>query len=103
VPSTTLQLPYLKAVIEESMRCYPSAPGALNRTLDETTIIDGTILAAQTNVSVANNSANHSVAHFRNPDSIVPERWLGDEDYADDMHDAFHPFSLGPRNCIGRR
>lgn len=87
------------------MRCYPSAPGALNRTLEETTIIDGTILPARTNVSVANYSANHSAAHFKNPDSFVPGRWLGlgNGEYDKDMRDAFHPFSLGPRNCIGRR
>jgi len=40
---------------------------------------------------------------WRDPDSFVPERWLGDEKYASDQRDSFAPFSLGPRNCIGRK
>lgn len=31
-----------------------------------------------------------------------PERWLGDPAFADDRKDAFQPFHLGPRNCLGR-
>lgn len=37
----------------------------------------------------------------RNPDLFVPERWLGDPEYKDDKCDAYQPFSIGTRNCIG--
>jgi cytochrome P450 len=33
----------------------------------------------------------------------VPERWLGDPEYAHDVRGVLQPFSVGPRNCIGRK
>jgi hypothetical protein len=33
---------------------------------------------------------------------FVPERWLGDERYAEDDREAFHPFSLGVCGCLGK-
>ena len=102
-PSAALQLPYLKAVFEESMRVYPSAPGGMPRTLQEDTAIDGVVIPAGTNVSVANYVSNHSEMNYKNPDAFVPERWLGMEGYEGDKLETFHPFSLGPNNCIGRR
>lgn len=38
---------------------------------------------------------------FRNPDEFVPERWLGDPTYKDDIRDAHQPFGVGTRNCLG--
>lgn len=36
--------------------------------------------------------------------SYIPERWLEDADprFAQDKKDAFAPFLVGPRNCIGK-
>ncbi len=46
-------------------------------------------------------STFRSAKNFRDSDLFVPERWMGDERYKDDVQSAFHPFSMGPRNCIG--
>lgn len=46
--------------------------------------------------------AYHSETNFKDPDSFVPERWLGDPKYANDRREAMQAFSYGPRNCIGQ-
>ncbi|KAK3056238.1 hypothetical protein LTR09_002745 [Extremus antarcticus] len=40
--------------------------------------------------------------HFKNAYEFHPERWLGDPEYKDDNLDALEPFSVGPRNCLGK-
>lgn len=44
-----------------------------------------------------------SERNFRNPDQFVPERWLDDPEYAHDVRDILQPFSVGPRNCLGKK
>ncbi len=45
----------------------------------------------------------HNDIHFRDPFSFCPERFLGDPRFASDNRDAFQPFHLGPRNCVGKK
>jgi cytochrome P450 len=45
----------------------------------------------------------HSPLNFRDPDSFIPERFLGDERFVHDNRSALNPFILGPRNCIGKK
>lgn len=47
-------------------------------------------------------ASTRSPENFRNPDSFVPERWLGEDPaYDNDRREAQQPFSYGPRNCLG--
>jgi cytochrome P450 len=39
-------------------------------------------------------------SNFKDAETFDPERWLDWNGY--DNRDAFEPFSLGPRNCIGK-
>ena len=48
-------------------------------------------------------AANQSTLNFTLPNEFVPERWLGDPRFKDDHIDAFQPYSVGPRNCIGKK
>ena len=57
----------------------------------------------QTRVGVAHNSAYRSALNFKNPDSFEPERWLPNTGYDDDQKEAMQPFSVGPRNCLGKK
>ena len=43
-----------------------------------------------------------SSTNFTEPDTFAPTRWLGDPRFAADKREAFHPFSMGPRNCIAK-
>ena len=44
-----------------------------------------------------------SESNFRDANKFVPERWLGDPEYAHDERGVLQPFSVGPRNCIGKK
>lgn len=48
--------------------------------------------------------AYHSPLNFNRPKSFRPERWLpeGQDEFRSDSKNVFEPFSVGPRNCIGK-
>jgi cytochrome P450 len=46
---------------------------------------------------------NHNTALWTDPDGFHPERFLGAPEFANDKLDALQAFSVGPRNCIGRK
>lgn len=60
-------------------------------------------MSSQTIVGVWQWVNHHNPAHFRDAESFIPERWLGDTRFENDKRDAFMPFSVGPRNCIGHK
>ncbi|KZL72932.1 cytochrome P450 [Colletotrichum tofieldiae] len=97
------KLRYMLAVLDESMRVYPVVPMGLTRIIKpggdyvcERYVPEGT------RVMVSQWPMYHNDKHFAQPDSFIPERWLGDPRFVDDNKSALQPFSLGPRNCIGR-
>lgn len=58
---------------------------------------------AGTRVSVHQWATYHSKSNFTEPDSYIPERWLGDDPkFASDSLNAHQPFGYGFRNCIGQ-
>lgn len=97
-------LPFLFALIEETLRRDPATVGpSFARKTIEPTLIDGNLVPPGIRVGVHHYSSFHSAANFRDPEMFVPERWLGDSNYKNDIHDAFQPFSSGPRVCLGRK
>ncbi|MCJ1327900.1 hypothetical protein MMC10_004575 [Thelotrema lepadinum] len=99
------QLPYLHAVLEEALRLYPPVPSRLpRRTGSNVEIIDGHVVPPYTSVAVNQFSTHHNESNFHNSEAFFPERWLPDapEEYRNDVKAAFQPFSVGPRNCLGR-
>ncbi|MCJ1432335.1 hypothetical protein MMC27_001691 [Xylographa pallens] len=97
------KLPYLNALLEEGLRLYPPVPSTFpRRVAAEGDIIDGQFVPGGTSVGVNQWAANQSAAHFCEPEKFIPERWLDDDRYAGDDKEARQPFSLGPRNCIGK-
>ncbi|KAL8724561.1 MAG: hypothetical protein Q9166_007883, partial [cf. Caloplaca sp. 2 TL-2023] len=96
-------LKYIAAVINESHRMYPAAlAGSPHVTPDDGADISGHWVPRGTRVMINQWAAYQSALNFASPNEFVPERWLGDPRFVDDRKDVFQPFSVGPRNCIGK-
>ena len=93
-------LPYLQAVINETLRLYPTIIATLPRTATVDTVIAGTPVPAGTIVGTQNLSVHRDASAFPNPDTFQPERWL-DPGRDQARLAAWNPFSVGSRKCIG--
>lgn len=100
------KLPYMLACIKESFRLYPPIPSGLPRRtpLGHATYVSGRCIPPNTIVSVHQLAAYNSPLNFHQPDLFLPERWLpgAPSECAADNHDVLQPFTMGPRDCIGR-
>ncbi|MCJ1282481.1 hypothetical protein MMC26_001804 [Xylographa opegraphella] len=97
------QLPYLAAVVNEAWRIYPVAlAGQASIVPSGGDTISGYWIPGNTGVSMNQYAVYRSSMNFAEPDTFAPTRWLGDPRFSTDKKEAFHPFSMGPRNCIAR-
>ncbi|GFF24703.1 benzoate 4-monooxygenase cytochrome P450 [Aspergillus udagawae] len=104
----TLQLPYMLACLNEAFRLYPPVPGGLQRQTETLRQISGYNIPGLTKVSVHQSAAYLSPLNFHQPGQFIPERWLPEakdepaSPFFSDKRDVVQPFSVGPRDCIGR-
>ncbi|RMZ71780.1 cytochrome p450 [Pyrenophora seminiperda CCB06] len=97
------RLPYMAACLEEALRLYPPVPTPIYRQIAPGgNAVLGDWLPEGTRIAVAHHSAYRSPTNFKNPDAFEPERWLPNTGYDDDQKDVMQPFSVGPRNCLGK-
>ncbi|KAH7311101.1 putative benzoate 4-monooxygenase cytochrome P450 [Rhexocercosporidium sp. MPI-PUGE-AT-0058] len=99
--NATDKLPYLDAVIKETLRLYAPLPASEPRCLPVDCMIDGYHVPAKTVVSMSpyNLHRNHKV--FKDPLVFNPDRWLRDAKEVAEMKKWFWAFSSGGRMCIG--
>ncbi|KAM5468464.1 hypothetical protein MferCBS49748_003511 [Microsporum ferrugineum] len=96
-------LPYLIAVLTETLRTYPPVPAIMARTIPKGgKSVCGYWIPENTVVSISQLAAYHSERNFLRAEEFIPERWLNDPQFKDDSREIFQPFSIGPRNCIGQ-
>lgn len=56
----------------------------------------------QTLVTFCQLAAYQSPSNFKFPREFIPGRWLPDSDLKPHNPDIYHPFSIGPRDCVGK-
>lgn len=119
-------LHYLRACIDETLRMTPPVPGILSRkVLPGGATIDSRPIPAGTTVGVSIYTLHHNERYFAEPFRYMPERWLlGDSDNDGEttickpypsssqeavkrngvgkQREAWIPFSVGTRNCVGK-
>ncbi|KAF5649458.1 cytochrome p450 [Fusarium tjaetaba] len=95
-----MNLPYLTAVIHETLRIFSPAPGILTRLVPSGGTKYGShFLPADTSVSTAQRLIHYDPVLFPEPETFMPERWLDNSDKASKKNPI--PFSNGPHMCVG--
>ncbi|KAH9879678.1 hypothetical protein IAQ61_001497 [Plenodomus lingam] len=99
------RLPYLNAVLQETLRVFPPVPITIRETTLDTTI-QSHFIPAGTTLVICPWAINTST-HLWGPDarSFNPERWLGPgkaNTGGAESNYAVTTFLHGPRSCIGR-
>ena len=94
-------LTYLRACLDESLRLQPPTPHGLPRkTPPEGLWIMDQYVPGNTTVSISALVAHRDESVFPDPESFIPERWLGEK--GKQIQSSFITFSAGSRGCIGR-
>jgi cytochrome P450 len=97
-PGDDTVLPYLDAVVNESMRLYPGAAYEFKR-LDDSFDVHGYRLPAGTSLLMTPWVTQRSPHHFDDPLTFRPERFADRTGYP---KGAFAPWGFGNRSCVGK-
>ncbi|MEQ9059995.1 MAG: cytochrome P450 [Gammaproteobacteria bacterium] len=93
------QLPYLKQVVQESMRLYPPVWGIARRATEEVAF-GGYRIPAGAYLSITMYNLHRHPDYWPDPERFDPERFAPNR--AQSRHSyAYLPFAAGPRACIG--
>lgn len=107
-------LTYLRAVIDESLRLVsPVAEVLMRKALPGGITVDGHFLPQDTKMGVSAYIIHRNETYFSRPFDFIPERWIEGSSENDTgfpvtptsvelAKRALIPFSVGPRNCIGK-
>jgi cytochrome P450 len=92
-------LPYTRAVVEETLRLYPPIP-MLAREAASDTEVTGVAVPRGSIVIVSPWVVHRHRAHWQDPDAFRPERFLPGAPAP--IRFTYLPFALGPRICTGQ-
>ncbi|CAG2174086.1 unnamed protein product [Oppiella nova] len=97
----TTRLPYLDAVVTESIRLHPSSL-RLRRNAGADYELEGTgiTLKAGEDIDIPVFALHYSPDYWPNPYKFDPDRFMPDNRHLNHTY-AYLPFGTGPRGCVG--
>ncbi|CAL5356690.1 hypothetical protein CsSME_00046012 [Camellia sinensis var. sinensis] len=104
--SDLANLPYLQAIVKETLRLHPTGPMIVRESSEDSTIM-GYQIPAKTRLFVNVWAIGRDPNHWENPLEFQPERFVGEEGSGKSQLDVrgqhFHllPFGSGRRGCPG--
>jgi cytochrome P450 len=104
------QLPYLRAVMNETLRLHPAVPGGAHRRPPlngRPGVIGDLVIPQGTTVQIPTWNVHRDPRYFwPHPETFWPERWLEDTKNTTPEFrlntTAYMPFSFGPTSCVGK-
>ncbi|TFK20097.1 cytochrome P450 [Coprinopsis marcescibilis] len=93
------KIPYLTAVVKESLRMAHGTVSPLPRVVPEDQVIASVTVPAGTVVAMNSTFVHLNEGVFFNARSFNPDRWL--EHTSNDLDSYLVAFSKGPRSCLG--
>ncbi len=94
-----LSLPYLRLVLDESLRLFPPA-WIIGRRAISDDVIGGYPVPAGTVIAICIYTLHRHPAYWEQPDQFDPERFTPERS-KNRKRTVYIPFSTGPRQCIG--
>ncbi|KAF7711147.1 hypothetical protein HF521_000158 [Silurus meridionalis] len=103
-PEDLSRMPYLKAVIKETLRLYPVVAGNGHLAVENEVVVGGYWFPKQTQFHLCHYAASHDETEFPDAEAFIPERWLrGGPLYSQHHPYSSIPFGVGVRACLGKR
>ncbi|KAL2867837.1 cytochrome P450 [Aspergillus lucknowensis] len=101
---TLRRLPYLEAVINETLRLKPAVPSGQPRmTPPDGLQVDEMWIPGETIVIIPQHVIQRDDRYFPSGSEFIPERWLDQKEKMVLHEEAFFPFQIGRYGCVGKQ
>src|SRR5699024_4497212 len=96
------QIPYLDAVIKETLRKYPPLTRVERRCSIDGYKLGGITLEKDQHIEIPLYAVHHNPEYYPEPERFNPDRFMPENKHLLVPY-TYMPFGLGPRNCLGLR